>query len=150
MNASRVNEYYSNEQILDALEEAKTVIFLAKPFNKPCWRRVSFGEVEFGLRLCDLLTLLRVRPIDLKPVFTADVNNTSNEDRSNLWIYNSLCDEAFPSFSLSRKPFVELAKIIGKPIEVILEDQSGSYVGVPQFTAYPSGYVRRSSHSRGP
>lgn len=140
MSEVRVNEKHDNELIREKFESAKVIIFLARPFNYFHFRRIyfGFGEGEGGVLAKDLLSLLGISPDSLGAIY-ASAGVDSMEKYNNL-----VCPREFdtlPSFPLSPPPFLELAKLIDKPIMVRRQDPQFPGMTYPRFTIFPDGKI---------
>jgi|SRR3989344_49355 len=134
----------SDEDVKEAFKKAKIVRFSARRFNSIRHRSVAFGYDGSLLPLERVLPLIGVTPQMLRPVFNPQPGLVRRRFPFNLsWFgWNKKQKktvsielpkkiesyEELGSFPLAEKPFHELAKIFGKPVEVLREDgQAGGH-----------------------
>jgi hypothetical protein len=157
-----VNQKYSspesipNETIQEAFAKSDSVKFLAKRFNHIPYRSITFGDFGWWLPLSRVLPIIGITPQVLRPVFNPQRDLRPRHFPFNLKWFGlnknryEITDVDLPKtiksyeklgfFRLNEKNFLELAKILGKVIEVIKDDGStGEYYHL--FSAYPSGEI---------
>lgn len=119
-----------DEAIREAFARADVVQFSARSNNCIKYQSIAFGNLGWWLSLTRVLLLVSITPQMLRPVFS-----TEGELPDDIGSYEEL-----GSFPLSRKPFQELARVLGKSVEVLREDGASGY-HYHLFTARPSGEV---------
>ena len=147
----------SDAVIKKAFARATSVKFSARRFNFIQYRQIAFDDIGWWLPLRRVLPILGITPQMLRPVFSDF--QLSLEKRSfpfnSRWLglnkqthkaiklelpKNIESYEELGEFPLSDKPFQELAKILGKSVEVWREDGgTGEHYHI--FTACPSGEI---------
>ncbi len=148
-----------DEDIKQAFASANSVRFSAKPLNYISYRFIAFGDLGWWLPLMRVLSLVGITPQMLRPVFNPQTETVKRRFPFNLsWFGKNknrfkIAEVELPknirtygelgNFPLAEKPFQKLARILGKPVEVLREDGStGEHY--PLFTAYPSGEIIRA------
>jgi hypothetical protein len=116
-----------DEAIKKAFAEADVIKFSARPFNRVKYRAIAFGDLGWWLPLARVLPLIDITPEMLKPVFNLSLEVVETY-------------EQLGSFPLNGGAFCELAKVLGKSIEVWRED-GGTGDHYHLFTALPSGKI---------
>lgn len=122
-----------NELIKELFERNKYVSFYARNRNILKWRKIGIEDRIFPF--CQFLKAIGIYPEQLRPLLTV-----RNGLRVNLTI-NSLEDlPEIVSFGTSKEEYLELAKLIRKPVAVYREyDHTFS----PHlFTVYPDGHLK--------
>lgn len=145
-----------DEAIKEAFANVNSVSFSARPFNHIPYRSIALGDLGWWLPLRRVLPLIGITPQMLRPVFNPQLKmvkrrfpfNLSwfelNKNRykfvevelpANIDTYEQLGD-----FPFADKPFQELARILGKSVEVLRED-GGTGDHHHLFTVHPSGEI---------
>jgi len=148
----------SDINIKKAFEKTRSVKVTARPFNHIAFRSIGFDELGWWLPLLRVLPLIGITPQMLRPVF-----NPQKVSKKRLFPFclrwwglnkwtHKLVEVELPRniesykdlgcFVLSHKPYQELAKILGKPVEVWREKgKNGNEKHNFLFIAYPNGDV---------
>lgn len=150
----------TDEAIVEQFRIASLVKFSARPFNRVCYRAVSFGDLGWWIPLSRVLPLIGITPTQLRPVFNPQYclpkrpfpfnlswfGSNKNRHKSHLEKVElpekveSYDDLGF--FRLDNARFCALAQILGKSVEVWRED-GGTGEHYPLFTAYPDGKISK-------
>lgn len=145
----------SDEAVVEAFRAANEVIFFARNFNYVKYRGVGVGKIGW-LPLERLFQVLGIKPQDLKGVFDSrkgivkrrfpfNFSFLGLNKRTRKFGLVELPDtipsyDDLGAFPLDENRFVELAKILQKPIRVLREDGSSGDAW-ELFMAYPFGKV---------
>lgn len=122
-----------DEAIVEAFASVDVVSFSSRNNNCIQYRKISIGDLGWWLPLERVLPLLGITPQMLRPVFITDYSRTKAPEVVERY-------EELGSFWSGREPFVELAKILGKKIEVLSED-GGTGDHRFRYIACPSGEI---------
>lgn len=152
-------EEVSDEAIKTAFANAKSMDFLARNFNPIQFQHVGFkGELIMELPMIRVLSLIGITPQMLRPVFNPQRKYVKRRFPFNFYWFGlngnryKFVDKELPEQIESyeqlgslpitqKKPFQELAKILGKPVKVMLKEDGKSFFYFLLFTAYPSGEI---------
>lgn len=116
-----------DEVIKEEFAKAQEIHFSARPNTLIHHRKISFGTLGWWIPLPRVLTLLGITPTMLLPVFIGQ--RRFNPETRRLEIVDLPIEidtyEELGSFGqFDRRPFKELARILGKRIQVHSEDGS--------------------------
>lgn len=100
-------------EIKRCFEKCRFILFRAQPYNYVALRYVSFGKIGW-IPFEHFLRAIRITPNMLIPVF--------NASRQFVKLKKVETYEQLGPFGTARKPFLELSKLIGKPIKVVPEE----------------------------
>jgi len=154
-------EKISDDRILKEFKNAKSIFFSARRYNILSRRMIGFGDIGELLPLVNVLPILGITPEMLRPVvdrwyiykkrrfpfnrrwFGLNKNIDTLERVEPVELPEKIeTYDDLRSFPLCEKNFVELAKILGKPIDVARRDHHRGIVTHRfLFTAHPSGEV---------
>lgn len=156
------------KSLKEAFDEAGTIVFVSRKFNKPIYRHLFLcdnegviiksprGEIT-PISLAFLLTELGLKPMDLEPIFSAVYlsEGMENDDHAKKLYEDAIrgltkvqeskkpfYEEEFPAFPNNQRCYVELSKIFGKTIIVSMAN-GFSPGSIPEYIVYPSGKVTR-------
>lgn len=132
----------SDEDIKRAFANTESVDFLGRHFNPIQFQLVGLKSLIMELPMIRVLSLIGVTPQMLRPVFNPQrkLINFRFEDEElpdNIKSYEQLGG----FYITQKKPFQELAKILGKPVKVNLREDGKSFFYSLLFTALPSGEI---------
>jgi hypothetical protein len=150
----------TDETIKDAFSNADSVSLSVRHSNYISYRFIAFGDLGWWLPLMRVLPLIGITPQILRPVFNPQWKTVKRRFPLNhKWfglnkktvktVEIELPEvietyEQLGSFPLAEKPFQELARILGKSVEVMREDGStGEHHHL--FTVRPFGEIIKAS-----
>lgn len=145
-----------DEAIVQAFTSTEKVLFSARNFNYIGLRHIGFGDLGWWLQLRRVLPLIGITPQMLRPVFDHQTEVVKRRFPFNLgWFglnknqYKTInfklprkikTFDQLRCFRIAPKAFQELARLLGKPVEVWRED-GGTGKHFYLFTAHPSGEI---------